>query len=122
MTLVDTSVWIEHFQKGHPCLTSLLESGAVACHTFIIGELACGVIRNKKEILSLLGVLPQAEVVELEEVLFFIEENRLEGLGLGFVDVSLLASTIVSNYRIWTLDKHLRAVANRFNVFAEVID
>lgn len=121
MVLVDTSVWIEHFRNGHPRLTTLLDSGAVACHDFIIGELACGSIRNRKEILSLLGALPQVEDVEFEEVLFFIEENHLEGVGLGFVDVSLLASTMITKIPIWTLDKNLRAVANRLNVLFEVV-
>ena len=121
MVLVDTSVWIQHFRKGHPRLTTLLDSGAVACHDFIIGELACGRIGNRKEILSLLGALPKAEVAEFTEVLFFIEENQLEGLGLGFVDVSLLASTRITNIPIWTLDKKLRAVANRLKVLFEIV-
>jgi len=121
MVLVDTSVWIKHFRKGPPHLTTLLDSGAVACHTFIIGELACGSIRNRKEILSLLRALPQADVVDLEELLFFIEKNQLEGVGLGFVDVSLLASTMITNIPIWTLDNNLRAAANRLNVLFEVV-
>ena len=75
MVLVDTSVWIEHFRKGHSRLATLLDSGAVACHAFIISELACGSIGNRKELLSLLGSLPKAEIVDVEEVLFFIEEK-----------------------------------------------
>ena len=69
MLLVDTSIWVSHLRKGNPHLEALLMNGEVVCHPFIIGELACGHIKNRKEILSLLQVLPMAETAEFEEVL-----------------------------------------------------
>lgn len=105
--LVDTSIWIAHFRKGESYLVQLLEEEVVLCHPFVIGELACGNLKNRQEIFSLLQSLPQAPQAENDEVLHFIEENRLMGKGLGWVDVHLLASARLAEAQIWTLDKAL---------------
>lgn len=91
MTLVDTSVWVEHFREGNTGLEKLLNDGEVASHPFVIGELACGNLKNRRIILSLLHDLPQASVAEHEEVMGVIERFHLMGRGLGYVDMSLLA-------------------------------
>lgn len=116
MVLVDTSVWVEHFRRGNEVLRSLLVDGQVYCHPFIVGELACGHLKNRHEILTLLGSLQQALVSEDEEVLELIERNRLHGRGLGWVDVHLLGSALLSGTRLWTLDRRLRQVALEFDV------
>jgi predicted nucleic acid-binding protein len=116
MVLVDTSVWVEHFRKGEAGLVALLEEGKVACHPFIIGELACGNLGNRTEILGLLQALPQATVAEHEEVLRFLEINRLRSAGLGYVDVHLLASACLSTARLWTMDTKLRGAAERLGI------
>ena len=54
MILVDTSVWISHLREGNKRLAELLEEGRVMCHSYVIGELACGDLKNRKTILSLL--------------------------------------------------------------------
>jgi len=64
MVLVDTSIWVCHFRKGNPHLASLLSDGEVVCHPSVVGELACGDIKNREEILSLLQALPMAETAE----------------------------------------------------------
>ena len=92
MVLVDTSVWINHLRNSDRHLEKLLFNGEVVCHPHIIGELACGNIKNRQEIISLLQALPQAPLVNFEEYLFFIEQNQLHGKGIGFVDIHLLAS------------------------------
>ena len=89
---------------------------SVACHTFIIGELACGNINNRKEIISLLQALPQALVAESDEILAFIEHKKLMGVGIGLIDVHLLASALLTNLPIWTADKKLRMIASKFNI------
>jgi len=111
MVLVDTSVWVSHLRNGNPILAKLLEGGDVVCHSFIIGELACGNLKNRAEILSLLKALPQAVKAGNEEVMQFIENNRLMGKGLGYVDIHLIASAILSQVTIWTLDKPLIKVS-----------
>jgi predicted nucleic acid-binding protein len=113
MILVDTSVWVTHFNVGHEVLKERLREGEVAIHPFVIGELACGNIKNRAEILSLLAALPQVEVVALEEYLEFIEANELTGMGLGFVDVHLLASARLSGVSFWTEDKRLQDAARK---------
>ena len=105
--LVDTSIWVSHFREGHPDLEILLAEGCVATHPFVIGELACGNLKNRAEILSLLRALPSTAVAEHEEVMVFIENHRLMGKGLGYVDVHLLASAILSGVPLWTEDKSL---------------
>ena len=107
MVLVDTSVWVDHLRRGNSGLAFLLDDGAVVCHPFIVCELAGGVIRNRVQILSLLQSLPKAETVSPEEVLQFIENRRLAGKGLGYVDTHLLASAVLTSVPLWTLDKQL---------------
>ncbi len=111
MVLVDTSVWVEHFRSGNIGLENLLNEGDVACHQFIIGELACGNLSNKAEILSLLRALSPASHAEHEEVMQFIENYKLMGKGLGYVDMHLIASAVLSKVPIWTLDKKLKDVS-----------
>lgn len=116
MVLVDTSIWVSHFRNGEPRLKELLLNGRVVCHPFIIGELACGQLKNRKEILSLLEALPMAKIAEHEEVLHFIEKHRLIGIGLGYLDVHLLASALLSGIPLWMKDKKLKEVAIRLNI------
>ena len=107
MVLVDTSVWVEHLRRGEPRLAVLLGSAEALCHPFIVGELACGNLRNRAEILGLLQALPTVDRASDEEVLEFIERNGLHGGGLGLVDMHLLASCVLSRRQIWTLDTSL---------------
>jgi predicted nucleic acid-binding protein len=81
------------------------------CHALVVGELACGNIKNRKEILSLLQTLPMAETAEHQEALHFIEHNRLMGKGLGYIDVHLLASALLARIPLWTSDKRLKAAS-----------
>lgn len=111
MVLVDTSVWINHLRDRDRHLEKLLFDGAVVCHTHIIGELACGNLKNRKEIISLLQSLPIAPVIEFQEYLFFIEQNQLSGKGIGFVDIHLLASAKLGQVPLWTVDKRLKAAS-----------
>ena len=119
MVLVDTSVWIAHFRKGSPGLVRLLEEGQVATHPFVIGELACGNLHNRDEILRLLAVLCRSGVAGHEEVLTFIERHRLMGTGLGYIDVHLLAAARVGGLRLWTLDRRLKQAAVQLDIAHE---
>ena len=111
MVLVDTSVWVAHLRHGETGLETLLNEGHVLCHPFIVGELACGNLENRTEILSLLQELPIAICAEHEEVMQFIENYRLMGTGLGYLDVHLLSSAILTKVPLWTLDKRLTQVS-----------
>ena len=119
MTLVDTSVWVSHLRDGNSKLEQLLNDGDVLCHSFIVGELACGNIKNRSEILSLLNTLPKADILDDEEVLMFIEKNNLMGKGLGLIDIHLLASTMLSEVALWTLDTKLKHKAHILGVSCE---
>ena len=116
MVLVDTSVWIAHLRAGSMGLESLLDEGQVVCHPFIIGELACGNLRNRSEILSLLQALPVVIHAEHEEVMQFIENYNLMGKGLGYIDVHLLASAILTKVPLWTLDKKLNEISSKLDL------
>ncbi|MCX7092342.1 MAG: type II toxin-antitoxin system VapC family toxin [Methylobacter sp.] len=119
MILVDTSVWIDHFRNNEPLLVSLLTSNNVLCHPFVRGELALGNLSQRHIILSALDNLPQAPVVFADETSRFIETHSLFGLGIGFIDVHLLASTqLAINAKLWTRDKRLLAAAIRLNLAA----
>lgn len=111
MILVDTSIWIDHLRADNNHLIELLDRSQVLLHPFIIGELACGNLRNREEILRLLNDLPQSPVASPEEALHFIEQNQLMGKGIGYIDVHLLAATaLAENTRLWTSDKRLKKV------------
>ena len=117
MVLVDTSVWVNHLRNGDIQLEELLLNGEVVCHSFVIGELACGNIKNRSEILALLQALPKAPTIDLAEYLYFIEQNYLSGTGIGFVDVHLLASSKLSGIPLWTNNKKLQETALKLKVF-----
>ena len=112
MILVDTSVWVDFLRVGNDKLADLLNANQVLTHPFIIGELACGNLRNRAEILSLLAALPRTAAATDSEVLFLIERRRLMGRGIGYIDAHLLASAALSSAaEIWTRDKRLAALA-----------
>ena len=119
MILVDTSVWIQHFRVGSERLKALLLDEQVLCHPFVVGELvACGTLQKRAEILAMLKALPEARLLDQEEVLSFLEARRLYGRGIGWVDAHLLASTLLTGCAIWTFDKPLRRAAAALNVLA----
>ena len=109
--LVDTAVWIDHLRRGDPNLIGLLEQVQVVVHPFIVGEVACGHLAKRAEILGALEALPKAPVVEHSTVLAFVERHGLMGRGLGWVDMHLLASASDSGERILTRDRRLLSVA-----------
>ena len=118
MTLADTSVWVDHLRESSPELSALLEEGRTLCHPFVIGELACGNLRNRTEILSLLAALPAVTIADHDEAMRFVADRKLHGKGLGWVDVHLLASALLTGCRLWTRDKALRATARSLGVDA----
>lgn len=108
MVLVDTSVWVDHFRGTEPHLQDLLRRGEVAIHPFIAGELACGNLSNRTQIMELLQALPQTTSATYDEVLDFIDRHGFFGRGMGFVDVHLLASSLLSHAPLWSFDRKLR--------------
>lgn len=117
--LVDTSVWIDHLRRGNAALARQLNELEVWCHPFVVGELACGRLEARSEVLSLLSALPQAPLAEHDEVLAFVESNRLAGTGIGWVDAHLLAAARLAGVGLWTLDGALADVALGLRLYAE---
>ena len=106
-------MWVEHLRWGNTALERELEAGRVLAHPFVIGELAGGTLRNRREVLDLLGRLPGVPLATPAEALDFLERRALMGRGIGFVDVHLLASAaLAAPARLWTRDRRLAAVAN----------
>lgn len=117
MILVDTSVWVEHLRSGNPSLAAELHAGNVLTHPFVIGEIACGTLRNRREVLDLLGRLPSAPTASHAEALEFLERRALMGRGIGFIDLHLLASAaLAAPARLWTRDKRLATIALELNL------
>jgi predicted nucleic acid-binding protein len=111
--LVDTSVWIDHFRRSNADLELLLDEGRVIMHPFVLGELACGSIKRRDEVIELLEALPSAPVASHGEVMRFVDNHRLFGTGLGWVDVHLLASARLAGQSLWSADRRLRDAALR---------
>ena len=119
MTLVDTSVWIDHFRSSEPELVRLLTEQQVVTHPAVIGELACGLLADRNAALRDLGELPQVAAATHEEALIMIEAQSLMGRGIGYVDLLLLASCAVTpGTRLWTRDARLASVASDLGLAA----
>jgi len=116
MVITDTSIWVTHLRQGSRQLEKLLIDAEVMCHPFIIGELACGNLKNRNEIISLLQSLPMAPTIEFDEFIFFIDRNQLMGIGIGFIDVHLLASAQLTGIPLWTADKRLKSAATKLDL------
>jgi predicted nucleic acid-binding protein len=114
--LVDTSCWIDHLRQRDSSLSALLEDGLVWTHPYVIGELACGNLANRTEVLALLDTLPLVPVADHEEVLAFVESRRLMGRGLGWIDVHLLASAVLASLPLRTSDKRLSTAAHELGL------
>jgi predicted nucleic acid-binding protein len=116
MILVDTSVWIDHLRAPDAHLSALLSTISVGTHPWVIGELACGNLKNRAAILGDLQFLPHLYLATDAEVLLFIEQNRLMGQGIGYIDMHILASAKLSGVNLWTRDKRLMRVASDLQI------
>jgi predicted nucleic acid-binding protein len=116
--LIDTSVWVDHFQRRNDALVNLLNADLALTHPMVQCELACGTPpAPRTQTLQDIGLLQQSQQASMREVMEFIERERLYGLGCGMVDLVLLASTLITpNAVLWTLDKRLAALCERFAV------
>jgi predicted nucleic acid-binding protein len=120
MILIDTSIWVDHLRRGHDMLSRLLEQNLVQMHPFVIGELACGSILNRHEILQLLEILPRIGMAHHSEVLHLVEAEHLYGRGIGWIDAHLLASTMLAGSSLYTSDRKLRLVAESLGIAFKV--
>ena len=116
--LVDTSVWVAHFRHANDALVDLIERDRVLGHPMVLAEIACGTPPGPRvQTLGDMALLGQAHLASWTEVMAFIEREELYGLGCGFVDIALLASACITpNATLWTLDKKLLELAERFGV------
>ena len=121
MILADTSVWIDHFRSTDLALQKELNQGQIVIHPWIVAELALGSLRDRSKTLAMLDLLPQARVAQLSEVRLMIEARALYGLGIGLTDAQLVASAFLDPPTLlWTRDKQLRRVAERFGIHAKL--
>jgi len=116
MILVDTSVWVNHFRLGDPQLGQALLDGHVLMHPFVIGEIACGNLHARPKVLGDLQRLPVAVTADHQEVLAFLDQHRLFGAGITWIDAHLLASARLSACRLWTLDARLLTAAAKLHL------
>jgi predicted nucleic acid-binding protein len=115
--LVDSSVWVAHFKQPNRVLLDLLDQDRVLGHPLVLGEIACGTPPNRANVLRDLSDLEPAEQATMDEVLEFIARQRVYGRGCGLIDLTLLASAMMTpNTLLWTLDKRLAFQADLFKV------
>jgi len=115
--LVDTSVWVDHLRKRDPAVAAALDAGRVAMHPFVLGEIACGNLTHRAQVLALMRDLPCAPIATENEAMDFIDRRKLMGRGIGYVDVHLLASVVLSGTgRLWTRDRRLAGVADELSL------
>jgi predicted nucleic acid-binding protein len=118
MILVDTSVWVNHFRQSNLQLVFLLTNDQVLCHPWVMLEIACGsppAPRHKT--LEYLEKLQITKIATVREIMTLIEEHDLHDSGCGAIDMSLLASTLITeNAKIWTQDKKLETLSRKLGV------
>jgi predicted nucleic acid-binding protein len=114
--LADSSVWVDHLRHGNAEMAVLLEKNVVGIHEFVIGELACGNLPHRERFLEDLGKLPRTPPVSHVEALALSGMHKLSGHGIGWVDIHLLASALVTGTSLWTLDKALGKIAAKLRV------
>ena len=115
--IADSSIWIDHINKGDADLASLLKRRRIALHPMIIGEVALGSIANREAVLEELGSLPQAKAASHSEVMAMIEWLKLPSCGIGYVDAHLIAATRhLPNGQLWTRDTKLHTQAERLGI------
>ena len=113
MILVDTSAWVDHLRNDNPLLSELLEHNRVVMHPMVLGELACGNLQNRQQLLQFWQNLDSLHSVSHDEALYFIEQNGLMGKGIGYIDVHLLASVVLAaGTKLWTRDKCLARISD----------
>jgi predicted nucleic acid-binding protein len=121
MILVDTSVWIDHFRQRNDVFYDLLLNEQIVTHRFIIGELAMGSLKDRKQILVDISKLPKAVAADDKEVLALVENLRIYARGIGYVDAHLLASArLTASVSLWTRDRRLVEVAEEIGVAANL--
>ena len=119
MILVDTSVWIDHIDRSEPILVNLLLHDRVRIHPYVIGEISLGSLRDRSTVLRALNDLPRVPIATPDEVFYLIEQQQLVSRGIGYVDVSLLASArLEPGVTIWTRDKRLKIIADELALSA----
>jgi predicted nucleic acid-binding protein len=111
MILADTSIWVEHFRRGHAGLRRQLEEGEIVMHPFVYGELACGHLPGRTRTLNLLAALPSLTLADDSAVLYAIDLRKWSGRGIGWIDAHLLTSALLTRTPLWTLDRKLRSIA-----------
>ncbi len=116
MILVDTSVWIDHLRRGNDLFSDLLSQNRVVTHPLVLGELSLGNISKRNTILGLVRNLPMTKEATHEEVLSFIEENKVWSRGIGYSDTHILCSSLIESIPLWTLDKRLEKAAKAFEL------
>jgi predicted nucleic acid-binding protein len=122
MVLVDTSVWIRFLANRAPYaieLDRLLGLDEVTGHELVYGELLIGDREGRRELLAAYEQMHQTSIVPHREVVAFVRHRDLNGRGVGWIDIHLLASALVGRLPLWTADARLAAVAKELGVAYE---
>ena len=118
MIIADTSVWITHFSRVDEDLVELMQKEVVIMHGFILLELSCGNLKNRNRALGDLKQLPSVDPVDFVETADFIDKYSLYGLGLGLVDINILATCRKNSLYVYTHDLALKRQAQRLKLFS----
>jgi hypothetical protein len=98
-------------------MAGYLVTGMVITHPYVLGELAMGNLRDRAMLLDDLRRLQALEPAMDTEVSQMVEQHRLYGLGIGYIDAHLLTSVQLSpGTTLWTRDKRLHAVAEKLRL------
>jgi len=115
LILADTSVWADHFRSTNALMAEWLAQKRVRMHPLVIGELAMGGLPKREETLAELNAIHQARLAKDEEVMRLVEAGKHYGTGLGWIDIHLLASVLITDdIMLWTRDRRLNDAAAHY--------
>ena len=121
MILADTTIWIDHLNRGDPELQRRLHSNEIAMHPFVAGELALGPLPDRRITIMYLDGLPRVRVAQQSEVRHMIEAHALHNRGIGLIDAHLIAAVLLNpGTELWTRDGSLRRIAARLRIDANL--
>ncbi|HTV67795.1 MAG TPA: PIN domain-containing protein [Rhizobiaceae bacterium] len=120
MNLADTSIWIDYLRDSNQSmLQPLLAQKRVVMHPFVIGEVSLGSLRNRVRIVDDMSALKRVNVATDDEAMDLITDAKLYGAGIGWVDVHLVASVLLTpGTTLLTRDSRLEAVCARLSISA----
>ena len=115
--LVDTSIWVEYFNKGDSFekLDLIIDENLVVTNDLILAELVPFLkIRKQKKIIELLNNINKLElIINWDEITDYQLKCLKNGVnGVGIPDLIIAQNAKQNNCDVYSRDKHFKMLKN----------